>query len=90
MAMHRTKGTIIGLLEASRVNEWIVTEKLGDASKPKLAAKTPKKPRFWIGERYAISFQFASFHSEVAILSLTKCIPKLSLKQKFVRMPYKN
>ncbi|KAA0025293.1 glucomannan 4-beta-mannosyltransferase 9-like [Cucumis melo var. makuwa] len=51
MAMHRTKGTIIGLLEASRVNEWIVTEKLGDASKPKLAAKTPKKTRFWIGER---------------------------------------
>ncbi|CAK9320140.1 unnamed protein product [Citrullus colocynthis] len=51
MAMHRTKGTIIGLLEASRVNEWIVTEKLGDASKPKPTVKTPKQPRFRLGER---------------------------------------
>ncbi|KAF7818729.1 glucomannan 4-beta-mannosyltransferase 9 [Senna tora] len=33
MSLHRTKATIIGLLEASRVNEWIVTEKLGDALK---------------------------------------------------------
>ena len=50
MAMHRTKGTIIGLLETSRVNEWVVTEKLGDALKGK-ATKAPKKPRFKIGER---------------------------------------
>ncbi|GMN39339.1 hypothetical protein TIFTF001_008565 [Ficus carica] len=50
MALHRTKGTIIGLLEASRVNEWVVTEKLGDALKGK-ATKAPKKPRFKIGER---------------------------------------
>ncbi|KAK4281601.1 hypothetical protein QN277_013072 [Acacia crassicarpa] len=51
MSLHRTKATIIGLLEASRVNEWVVTEKLGDALKAKAAAKAPKKPRFRIGER---------------------------------------
>uniref|UniRef100_A0A164ZE51 glucomannan 4-beta-mannosyltransferase n=1 Tax=Daucus carota subsp. sativus TaxID=79200 RepID=A0A164ZE51_DAUCS len=38
MAMHRTKATIIGLLEIGRVNEWVVTEKLGDALKPKASA----------------------------------------------------
>ncbi|KAJ1378905.1 Nucleotide-diphospho-sugar transferase [Sesbania bispinosa] len=51
MSLHRTKATIIGLLEASRVNEWIVTEKLGDALKAKTGGKTPKKPRFRIGDR---------------------------------------
>ncbi|XP_028946215.2 glucomannan 4-beta-mannosyltransferase 9-like isoform X1 [Malus domestica] len=52
MSLHRTKATIIGLLEASRVNEWIVTEKLGDALKTlKVATKLPRKPRFRIGER---------------------------------------
>lgn len=55
MAMHRTKGTIIGLLEASRVNEWIVTEKLGDASKPKPELRTPTNPRLKLGERYETS-----------------------------------
>ncbi|KAF0911474.1 hypothetical protein E2562_011126 [Oryza meyeriana var. granulata] len=29
MSMHRSKATVIGLLEASRANEWVVTEKLG-------------------------------------------------------------
>ncbi|KFK34844.1 hypothetical protein AALP_AA5G200500 [Arabis alpina] len=29
MAMHRSKGTLIGLLETSRVKEWVVTQKLG-------------------------------------------------------------
>ncbi|OMO68218.1 glucomannan 4-beta-mannosyltransferase 9 [Corchorus olitorius] len=51
MSLHRTKATFIGLLEAGRVNEWIVTEKLGDALKAKAAAKAPKKPRFRFGER---------------------------------------
>ncbi|CAN8300113.1 unnamed protein product [Cochlearia groenlandica] len=36
MAMHRTKGTFIGLLEGGRVNEWVVTEKLGDGLETKL------------------------------------------------------
>jgi len=52
MSLHRTKATIIGLLEASRVNEWVVTEKLGDALKTKAGGKAPKKPRFRIGDRY--------------------------------------
>ncbi|KAG8504095.1 hypothetical protein CXB51_002415 [Gossypium anomalum] len=51
MSLHRTKATFIGLLEAGRVNEWIVTEKLGDALKSKAAAKAPRKPRFRFGER---------------------------------------
>uniref|UniRef100_J3N0D8 glucomannan 4-beta-mannosyltransferase n=1 Tax=Oryza brachyantha TaxID=4533 RepID=J3N0D8_ORYBR len=29
MSMQRSKATVIGLLEASRANEWVVTEKLG-------------------------------------------------------------
>ncbi|KAK8671564.1 hypothetical protein V6N13_038157 [Hibiscus sabdariffa] len=51
MSLHRTKATFIGLLEAGRVNEWVVTEKLGDALKTKLGAKAPKKPRIRIGDR---------------------------------------
>ncbi|XP_061352351.1 glucomannan 4-beta-mannosyltransferase 2-like isoform X2 [Gastrolobium bilobum] len=31
MSLHRTKATLIGLLEYGRVNEWVVTEKLGDS-----------------------------------------------------------
>ncbi|CAN1357116.1 Glucomannan 4-beta-mannosyltransferase 9 [Linum perenne] len=50
ISLHRTKATFIGLFEAGRVNEWIVTEKLGDALKSK-SAKAPKKPRFRLGER---------------------------------------
>ncbi|OIV89704.1 hypothetical protein TanjilG_05159 [Lupinus angustifolius] len=52
MSMHRTKATLIGLLEAGRVNEWVVTEKLGDALKTKSGGKTPKKSRIRIGERF--------------------------------------
>lgn len=51
MSMHRTKATFIGLLEAGRVNEWIVTEKLGDVLKIKAASKAIKKPRFRFGDR---------------------------------------
>ncbi|CAM8889105.1 unnamed protein product [Rhodiola kirilowii] len=36
MSMLRTKATIMGLLEAGEVNEWVVTQKLGDALKAKL------------------------------------------------------
>jgi beta-mannan synthase len=54
MSLHRTKATFIGLLEAGRVNEWIVTEKLGDATlKTKTVTKAAKKPRFRLGEKYA-------------------------------------
>ncbi|KAB5544059.1 hypothetical protein DKX38_012171 [Salix brachista] len=51
MSLHRTKATLIGLLEAGRVNEWVVTEKLGDATKSKLPAKATRKPQIRIGER---------------------------------------
>ncbi|KAF2583257.1 hypothetical protein F2Q68_00000551 [Brassica cretica] len=50
MAMHRTKGTFIGLLEGGRVNEWVVTEKLGDALQTKLLSQV-KKPRNGILQR---------------------------------------
>lgn len=44
MSMHRTKATIIGLLEANRANEWVVTEKHGGgAAKHTTAAKKKKK-----------------------------------------------
>lgn len=59
MSLHRTKATFIGLFEAGRVNEWVVTEKLGDALKTKAVAKAPRKPRVRIGERYS-SFAFQS------------------------------
>ncbi|KAL8193642.1 hypothetical protein R6Q57_026777 [Mikania cordata] len=53
MSLHRTKATFIGLLDAKRSNEWVVTEKLGDALKNnKTAAKSaPKKFKFNIGDR---------------------------------------
>ncbi|XP_074582423.1 glucomannan 4-beta-mannosyltransferase 1-like [Curcuma longa] len=35
MSLHRCKAVYIGLLEAGRVNEWVVTEKLGNALKSK-------------------------------------------------------
>ncbi|KAL1205827.1 putative glucomannan 4-beta-mannosyltransferase 15 [Cardamine amara subsp. amara] len=50
MAMHRTKGTFIGLLEGGRVNEWVVTEKLGDALETKLLPQV-KKPCNGVLER---------------------------------------
>jgi beta-mannan synthase len=51
MSMHRSKATIIGLLEANRVNEWVVTEKLGNAAKTKAQSKWLKRPRFRLAER---------------------------------------
>uniref|UniRef100_A0A2P2N0E6 Uncharacterized protein n=1 Tax=Rhizophora mucronata TaxID=61149 RepID=A0A2P2N0E6_RHIMU len=59
MSFHRTKATFIGLLEAGRANEWVVTEKLGsavqktaDAVKSKGATKAPKKRRFTFMDRF--------------------------------------
>ena len=52
MSLHRTKAAIIGLLEANRVNEWVVTEKHGNTTKLKNSFAILKKPpRFRIGER---------------------------------------
>ncbi|KAK2401089.1 glucomannan 4-beta-mannosyltransferase [Trifolium repens] len=63
MSLHRTKATIIGLLEASRVNEWVVTEKLGDALKDKAGGtKVHKKHRFSIGNRIHMTELFVGFY----------------------------
>lgn len=56
MSLHRTKATFIGLLEAKRANEWVVTEKLGDALKNNNKSKSsgkapPKKLGFKFGDR---------------------------------------
>lgn len=72
MSMHRTKATWIGLLEAGRANEWVVTEKLGDsatknksgdASKNKTNAKSaPKRIRFKFADRLnTLELGFAAF-----------------------------
>ena len=52
MSLHRTKAAIIGLLEASRVNEWIVTEKLGNTNQSNKSKVSFFKSRFRCGERY--------------------------------------
>ncbi|KAK2401088.1 glucomannan 4-beta-mannosyltransferase [Trifolium repens] len=64
MSLHRTKATIIGLLETSRVNEWIVTEKLGDALlKDKIDGnKVFKKYQFSIGDRIDMTELFVGFY----------------------------
>lgn len=51
MSLHRTKATFIGLLEVGRVNEWVVTEKLGDIMKAKNGGKAARRFRLRIGEK---------------------------------------
>ncbi|MED6121467.1 hypothetical protein PIB30_030436 [Stylosanthes scabra] len=46
MSLHRTKATIIGLFEANRVNEWVVTEKLGNALKQRNNTRPSRASRF--------------------------------------------
>ncbi|XP_076957621.1 glucomannan 4-beta-mannosyltransferase 9-like [Bidens hawaiensis] len=53
MSLHRTKATFVGLFETQRVNEWVVTEKIGDASKVK-ATTQQRRSRFKIGERILV------------------------------------
>ncbi|CAK9212110.1 unnamed protein product [Sphagnum troendelagicum] len=43
MSLHRTKATFIGLFDLGRVNEWIVTEKLGNLMKYKMSSKLSGK-----------------------------------------------
>jgi len=50
ISLNRAKATIIGLLETSRVNEWIVTEKLGNALNEQ-DNKGLEKLQFKIGNR---------------------------------------
>ncbi|KAL1361460.1 hypothetical protein HN51_009833 [Arachis hypogaea] len=73
MSLHRTKATFIGLLEAGRANEWVVTEKLGDSvnnNKNKTAGdaakktnvKSPKRTRSKFVERLnTLELGFAAF-----------------------------
>ncbi|KAJ0663562.1 putative glucomannan 4-beta-mannosyltransferase [Helianthus annuus] len=55
MSFHRSKATIIGLLGANRVNEWVVTEKLGNATKQKSNVRPPKRSRPRLFERLLFS-----------------------------------
>ncbi|XP_023640891.1 probable mannan synthase 7 isoform X1 [Capsella rubella] len=41
MSLVRTKALVMGLLETGRVQEWVVTEKLGDTLKTKLIPQVP-------------------------------------------------
>ncbi|KAD4384446.1 hypothetical protein R6Q59_011433 [Mikania micrantha] len=55
MSFHRSKATIIGLLGANRVNEWVVTEKLGNAAKKNNIRPPPNRTRPHIFERLLFS-----------------------------------
>ncbi|CAM8961364.1 unnamed protein product [Rhodiola kirilowii] len=68
MSLHRTKATLIGLFEAGRVNEWVVTEKLGDVMKNNKATNklsavaAPNRPRLRISDRInTLELGFAAF-----------------------------
>ncbi|KAK7262210.1 hypothetical protein RJT34_29773 [Clitoria ternatea] len=73
MSLHRTKATLIGLLEYGRANEWVVTEKLGDsvnnsknksgdAAKKTVVKATPKKTKSKFVERLnLLELGFAAF-----------------------------
>lgn len=69
MSLHRTKATLIGLFEAGRANEWVVTEKLGDtvkkaadAAKNKPAPKFFKKPKFkFVNRMHMLELGFGVF-----------------------------
>ncbi|KAJ3694952.1 hypothetical protein LUZ60_000329 [Juncus effusus] len=58
MSMHRLKATLIGLFETGRVNEWVVTEKLGDATNKSQLIEKPYTLRDRI---YFTEFGFAVF-----------------------------
>ncbi|CAI9759798.1 unnamed protein product [Fraxinus pennsylvanica] len=62
MAMHRTKATLIGLFEVGRVNEWIVTKKLGDGLKTKLSSKSVTKLSIRFGKRLHFLEFFVGFY----------------------------
>jgi len=49
MSFHRTKATFIGLLELGSINEWVVTEKLGNSNGTNSVPQILEKPRcrFW-------------------------------------------
>ncbi|XP_020079766.1 glucomannan 4-beta-mannosyltransferase 1-like [Ananas comosus] len=54
MSLHRCKAVFIGLFEAGRVNEWVVTEKLGDMLKTKSKLDVAKKFHFKFKDRFHV------------------------------------
>lgn len=60
MAMHRSKGTLIGLLETSRVKEWVVTQKLGESN----TLRQNLIPRYSFPERFETFFFPHRFYCE--------------------------
>jgi beta-mannan synthase len=49
MSFHRTKATFIGLLQLGSVDEWVVTEKIGNSNNVQSVPQKLEKPlyRFW-------------------------------------------
>ncbi|EPS66478.1 hypothetical protein M569_08299, partial [Genlisea aurea] len=69
MSLHRAKATIIGLFGARRVNEWIVTEKLGDVRKSK-----PVKKAFYTSMSFNLFRRFYSLEVATGVyLSFCGC-----------------
>ncbi|RVX04891.1 Mannan synthase 1 [Vitis vinifera] len=66
MSLHRTKAAIIGLLEANRVNEWVVTEKLGNLMKQRM----PKHQRNHDLEIHLLELIMGMFMLHCAIYNL--------------------
>ncbi|XBI11770.1 hypothetical protein VPH35_138762 [Triticum aestivum] len=70
MSLHRAKATFIGLLEVGTVNEWVVTEKLGDTLKAKMPSKALRKLRMRIGERYTMIISLIHVHFLILLSKL--------------------
>ncbi|KAJ4704959.1 Glucomannan 4-beta-mannosyltransferase 9 [Melia azedarach] len=70
MSLLRTKAAIIGLLEANRVNEWVVTEKIGNTMKQKNSIKAPKKPRSQVQRIHVLEVIMGMFMLYCAIYNL--------------------
>jgi hypothetical protein len=45
MSMHRMRATLSGIFEVGKVNEWIVTKKMGSSSKPSKVEESEKRSR---------------------------------------------
>jgi len=51
MSLHRSKAVVIGLLEASRANEWVVTDKLGSGMAAPAVLRNKKKQQQQVRRR---------------------------------------
>ncbi|XAR64625.1 Glucomannan 4-beta-mannosyltransferase [Bertholletia excelsa] len=56
MSMHRSRAAIMGLAETGNVNEWVVTEKLGQAHKSQANSPPLDRPRFWFVPRCKLNW----------------------------------